>query len=532
MHAHTIEILIGLLIAAAALAWLANRMRVPYPILLTLGGLAIGFTPWERLVGRSVDISLPPELVFLLFLPPLLFYAGMMTSWRDFVANKRAIILLAVGLVLVTMCAVAAVAHTYMGFSWPAAFALGAIISPPDAIAATAITTRLRMPKRIVTILEGESLVNDATALVAYRLAIMAAGGTFLLGTAAWNFIWVAIGGVAIGLLAGLIVIKVRQRLRDPMIEGAISLMAPFIAYLPAEWIHVSGVLAAVTAGIYVSRQTSRLLSARSRLRGFAVWDTLVFMLNVFIFILMGLQLPSILESLSGYGKGQLFLYAVVVSGVAIVVRIAWVFPATYLPRMLSKKFAKRDPAPPWQQTSIVAWAGMRGIVSLAAALALPNGQNGMMSFPHRDLIIFLTFAVILSTLVLQGLSLPFLIKAFGFKEEDDETQEELTARHATAVAVLQRLDEMKVTGSAPPDLVEQMRVRYDDRVRYLVMRLIDDDATESIPAYDTASQLHRELLQVERRALVLLRDQNVIGDEVMRKVELELDLEEFKLNA
>ena len=532
MHSHTIEILIGLLIAATVLAWLANRLRVPYPILLTLGGLAIGFTPWERLFGAPVEVSLRPELVFLLFLPPLLYYAGMMTTWRDFVGNLRPILLLAVGLVLATTCAVAAVAHYYMGFGWAAAFALGAIVSPPDAIAATAITTRLRIPKRIVTILEGESLVNDATALVAYRLALFAAGGTFFLSSAAVGFAWNVVGGVAVGALAGAIVMWVRARLRDPIIEGAIAILAPFIAYLPAEWIGSSGVLAAVTAGIYVSRNVSRKLSARSRLRDIAVWDALVFMMNGFIFILMGLQLPAILRSLSQYSNAQLTTYALVISLVAIVVRILWVFPATYVPRWVSRSLARRDPAPPWQQTTIVAWAGMRGIVSLAAALALPNGEGGTTPFPHRDLIIFITFCVILATLVCQGLSLPLLIRSFGFQEEDADSQEELTARHATAVAVLERLATIAAERSAPPELVERVRLNYDDRVRHLVARLIDDLPPSDVPAYDTARRLHRELLQVERRALVLLRDQNMIGDEVMRKVELDLDLEEFKLNA
>jgi Na+/H+ antiporter len=524
---NTIEILIALLIAAAVLAWLANRVRLPYPILLTLGGLAIGFVPWERWTDQPVIISLPPELVFLLFLPPLLFHAGMMTSWRDFIANVRPIMWLAVGLVAVTIVVVAWVAHATMGFGWPAAFALGAIVSPTDTIAATAVATRLRVPKRIVTIIEGESLINDATALVAYRLAVVAAGATtFALGTAALSLVWVAVGGVAIGLLAGLVVIKVRQRLRDPSIEGAISLLSPFIAYLPAQWIGVSGVLAAVTAGIYVARQTSRLLSARSRLRGFAVWDALVFMLNVFLFIIMGLQLPGILTALRGYGAAQLCWYAVLVSLVVILIRIAWVFPATYVPRWVSMSFARRDPAPPWKETAIVAWTGMRGIVSLAAALALPEG------FEYRDLIIFLTFCVILATLIVQGLSLPLLIIAFRFKEEDEETQEELTARHATAVAALERLAQMQQASNAPPDLVERMRVNYDDRVRYLVGRLMGEDTADGPPAYDTLSQLHRELLAVERQALVLLRDQNVIGDEVMRKVELDLDLEEYRLKA
>jgi CPA1 family monovalent cation:H+ antiporter len=260
------------------------------------------------------------------------------------------------------------------------------------------------------------------------------------------------------------------------------------------------------------------------------VWDALVFILNGLIFILIGLQLPRILEALRDYSPWQLLGYATLVSVVAIGMRIIWVFPATYIPRWASKKFAQRDPAPPWQNTAIIAWAGMRGIVSLAAALALPDGHGDTPAFPHRDLIIFLTFGIILATLVVQGLSLPLLIMGFGFKEEDEESQEELTARHSIAVAALAKLAEMTEMQSAPPELVERMRANYDYRVRYLVARLMGDEAKDELPAYDTLSALNRQLLMVERRALVLLRDQNVIGDEVMRKVELELDLEESKL--
>lgn len=534
MQANTVEILIGLVIAACFLAWVAGRFKLPYPILLTLGGLGIGFIPWEAITGWDAKITLRAELVFLIFLPPLLYHGGMMTPWRDFVANVRPIAMLAVGLVLLTTCVVAVFVHHYIpDFSWPVAFALGAIVSPPDAIAATAITSRLSIPKRIVSILEGESLINDATALVAYRFAVGAALLTvpFVAWEAGWRLVWVSVGGVAIGLLAGVVVMRVRPYIRDQAIEGTLSLLSPFIAYVPAEWIGVSGVLAAVAAGMYVARRMPLAVSAGSRLRLYAVWDAVVFLLNAIIFILIGLQLPRILEDLREYSPWQLLGYATLVSAVVILVRIAWIFPATYLPRWISKSFARRDPALPWQHTTIIAWAGMRGIVSLAAAMALPDGHEGTALFPHRDLIVFLTFSVILATLVIQGLSLPLMIMAFDFKEEDEETQEELTARHSIAVAALAKLAEMDEQKTAPPALIDRLRRTYDDRVRYLVSRLLGEESPSGLPAYDTISQLQRELLQVERRSLVLLRDQNVIGDEVMRKVEMDLDLEESKLH-
>jgi CPA1 family monovalent cation:H+ antiporter len=534
MQANTIEIMIGLLIAACFLAWVAGRLKLPYPILLTLGGLGIGFVPWESIVGWHAQITLRAELVFLIFLPPLLYHGGMMTTWRDFVANIRPIVLLAVGLVLLTTCVVAIVVHYYIpDFSWPVAFALGAIVSPPDAIAATAITSRLRIPKRIVSILEGESLINDATALVTFRFAVAAAltAVPFVAWEAGWRLLWVSIGGVAIGILAGVVVMWLRPYIRDRAIEGTLSLLSPFIAYMPAEWIGVSGVLAAVSAGIFVARRMPLAVSARSRLRIYAVWDAVVFLLNALIFILIGLQLPQILEDLREYSPWQLLSYATLVSAVVILVRILWIFPATYVPRWISKSFARRSPAPPWRHTTIIAWAGMRGIVSLAAAMSLPDGHEGTALFPHRDLIVFLTFSVILATLVIQGLSLPLVIMAFDFEEEDDETQEELTARHSIAVAALAKLAEMEEQKVAPVALLERIRRTYDDRVRYLVSRLMGEESPSGLPAYDTISQLQRQLLQVERRSLVLLRDQNVIGDEVMRKVEMDLDLEESKLH-
>src|SRR5688572_1785994 len=379
-HLHPLEIILALLLASIAIALLSARLKVPYPILLVLGGLGISFIP------HLPRVHLHPDLVFLVFLPPLLYYAGFMTTWRDFRANLRPITLLAVGLVLFTTAAVALVATALVpGLPLAAAFVLGAIVSPPDAVAATAITERLRVPRRITTILDGESLVNDATALVAYRFAVVTVvTGYFSFSTAVGRFVAAASIGIVIGLAAAIVVVWISRRIHEPTIEGAIFLFTPYLAYLPAEWANASGVLAAVAAGIYVSRKLPTLTSPNARLRAFAVWETIVFLLNGVIFILIGLQLPVVMERLAHIPRSQLALYAAAVCATAILTRIIWVFPATYLPRLLSPTLRQRDPAPPWQHIAIISWAGMRGIVSLAAALALPLVTASNDPFPGR----------------------------------------------------------------------------------------------------------------------------------------------------
>ena len=336
----SIEIILLLFAVVAALAFIANRMRVPYPLLLVVGGLLLGFVPHLPRIG------IEPDYVFLLFLPPLLYYAALNTSWRDFAANARPISFLAVGLTLITTATVAAIAHFMLpGFSWPVAFVLGAIISPPDAIAATAIAERLRVPKRIVTILEGESLVNDAIALVAYKFAVGAVvTGYFSLPQATVQFVVVSVGGVAVGYVVGLIVAWIRPRLNDAAVEGAISLLTPYIAYIPAERLHVSGVLATVTCGLYMTRRLPHIVAPVVRMRTYAVWDTIVFLLNGLVFILIGLELPEILADLRGVLWHGLVRNALLISLAAIVVRIVWVFPATYIPRWLWKSVRERDP--------------------------------------------------------------------------------------------------------------------------------------------------------------------------------------------
>ena len=523
-----VELIILLLVATAALAWLASRVRVPYPIFLTLAGLAVGLWP------NLPRLTLRPDVVFLIFLPPLLYYAGLMTSWRDFRANLRPISMLAVGLVLFTTCAVAAVAHYWVGIPWAPAFVLGAIVSPPDAVAATAITQRLRIPKRIVTVLEGESLVNDASALIAYRFAIAAvAAGQFSLAKAAGSFVLAAVGGVAVGYVVGVAMAWVRPRLRDVSVEWIVALLIPYIAYLPAEWLHVSGVLSAVTAGLYVGRRVPHITTSQARLRLYAVWETLVFLLNGLIFILIGLQLPAVLERLDGTSLPRLIGYAAVVSLTAIVVRILWVFPATYLPRMLFPSLRARDPAPDWRQAFLVSWVGLRGIVSLAAALALPiTLSEGGPPFPHRDLIIFITFGVILATLVGQGLTLPLVIRALGLHGDDIDEKEEEVARLQLANAALSRLQVLAITNEDAQDLIDMVRQPYEQRLRFYGPRRRGIVTPEGDEICRTTDEVTRIALQAEREMLVRLRDDDLIGDDVLRRIQNDLDLQEARLSV
>ena len=542
-----IGVIFLLLGAVAGLATLANRIRVPYPILLVLSGLALAFLPPGFLPSYELD---DPDLVFFLFLPPLLFASAFFTSWRDFKRNIRPIGLLAVGLVLLTVVAVAAVAHYVVGLSWPAAFVLGAIVSPTDAIAATAIAQRLGVPRRIVTLLEGESLLNDATGIVAYRISLgVAAGAAFSLFGAGLQFVVGAVGGVIVGIAVGWIVVKSFALLDDTPVEIVVSLLAPFAAYLAAEelpylfWHYAlgldghpffSGVLAAVAAGLYVGRSSPTIMSPTSRLEGGAVWNVVVFLLNGLAFILIGLQLPRVLGGLQDqrYGFGELLWYAVAVSLAVILVRVLWVFPATYLPRMAFRSIRERDPKPPWQNVVVVSWAGMRGVISLAAALALPTETLGGDPLPFRDLILFLTFAVILATLVLQGLSLPFLIRLLGLEDDGSVEREETHARIATADAALARIDELSEEDWVREDTAERVRGLYGYRRGRFVARKTgaDDDGLEERSR--NFQRLQHELVRVQRDALVRLRNEGEISDEALHRIERDLDLEETRLDS
>ncbi|SRR6266508_743993 len=519
-------LLLVLMVAVGGLSVLAGTVRVPYPILLVLGGLVLGFLPG---VPRA---ELPPDLVLVLFLPPLLYQAAFFSSPRDLRADARTITLLAVGLVLATICAVAAVAHALVGgLPWAAAFTLGAIVAPTDPLAATAIARRLGVPRRLVTVLEGESLVNDATALVAYRLAVGAVvAGSFTLWEAGLQFVGRGIGGVAIGLAVGLLVAEARRRIEDPPVEIVLSVVTGYAAYLPAELLGASGVLAAVTAGLYVGWRAPVLASPGTRLLGFSFWEVLVYLLNAVLFVLVGLQLHLILSGVSGSSAAVLLGQAALVSAVVIGVRVGWGFTVPYLVRVLDRRpsqVARRVGA---RERLVVGWSGMRGVVSLAAALALPLQTSTGQAFPQRNLIIFVTFGVIFATLVLQGLTLPWLIRRLGLHRDDSEAQEELRGRLRATDAALARLEELAGEEWTRDDTVERMRGLYQFRRRRLKARagyLEDDGSQDRSLAYQ---RLVRELLEAQRREIVRLRNQGEISNEVMHRIERDLDLEDSRL--
>ena len=517
---HEIEpLLLALMVAVAGLSVLARVVRVPYPILLVLGGLVLGFLP-----GMPA-VELPPELVLVAFLPPLLYWAGFFASPRDLRADARAISMSAVGLVLATAVAVAVTAHSMVeGMTWPAAFALGAIVSPTDPLAASAIGRRLGVPRRLLTLLEGESLVNDATALVAYRFAVAAVGGSFVAWQAGLRFVVGTAGGVAVGLLVGWLVAELRRRLDEPVVEIVVSVFTGYAAYLPAELLGVSGVLAAVTAGLYVGWRAPELASAATRLLGFSFWEVLVYLANAVLFILVGLQLRPILEELDGTAVAILVGQGALVSAVVVAVRLGWGFSIPYLVRLVDRRPSQVMRRVGARERLMIGWSGMRGAVSLAAALALP------LDFPMRNLILFLTFAVILATLVVQGLTLPTLIRRLRFSDDGAEQREELRARLAATHAALDRLDELAGADWTRDDTVERLHGLYEFRRRRLKARggyLEDDGAEDRSQAYQ---RLLRELLQAQRQAIVRLRNQGQISNDVMHRIERELDLEDTRL--
>jgi monovalent cation/hydrogen antiporter len=524
---HIEVLLLGLLVALPTLSVLARWLGVPYPILLVLGGLGIGFVPGVP------DVELDPELVLVLFLPPLLYVAAFFSNLRELRNDVRAISLLAIGLVVVTACAVAVVAHELIdGLSWGAAFALGAIVSPTDPIAATAVARRLGAPRRIVSIVEGESLVNDGTALVIYRFAVAAAvGGSFSLAEASFEFVLGIVGGAAVGLAVGWLVAQVRKRLDDPTTEITISLFTAYAAYLPAEQLELSGVIAAVTTGIYLGWRAPELTTASTRIQLQSIWEIVTFLLNSILFILIGLQLPAILDGLDGHATAELIGYGAIVSAIVIGVRIFWLFTVPFLVRAVDRRPSQVARRTGWRERLIVGWAGMRGAVSLAAALALPLETDAGAPFPERDLIVFITFAVIFSTLVLQGLTLPILIRRLGVHDDGAEEREELEARMTAASAALERLEELAEEEWTRDDTIERMRGRYGYRRRRFAARSAEGEDDGGYEERSLAyQQLERAVIEAQRDALVRLRNEGVISNEVMRRVERDLDLEESRL--
>jgi monovalent cation/hydrogen antiporter len=521
---HQLQTVILLLIAVLALAAIARKLVIPYPILLVIGGLALGLIPGVP------TLRLDPDIVFLVFLPPILWAAAYFTSWRDFRSNIRPITLLAVGLVLATTAAVAMVAHICLpGLGWAGAIALGAIVSPPDAVSATAIAKRIHLPRRAVTILEGESLVNDATALILYRAAVMAAiSGTYTVGDSALDFFIAAPVGVVVGLVVGVVARWALKLMVDSFSEIAITLLSPYIAWVLAEQVHSSGVLACVAGGLYLRQHFSEAVAPATRIQARAVWDFLIFVLNGVIFILIGLQLGALREAIPSGMFFPLILSGALVSITAIVVRLIWVPLAAWIPRLFSPSLRARDPMPHWSNLFVIGWTGMRGIVSLAAALALPLTTAAGAPFPFRAEIILITFSVILATLVLQGLSLAPLIRALKVRETETLEHEEMHAREHAATAALARLDEVANEGWPVPEHLDQMRVHYGDRVqRYTKDGTVDECTPEAAEAF---RRLRHETLTAERLAVIGLRNDGTISDEVLHRLEHELDVEALRL--
>ncbi len=518
---HDVEfVLVSLLVSVAVLGAAARAVNIPYPIVLVVGGLALGFVP------GLPDIELEPELVLVIFLPPLLYSAAFFANLHDLRTNLRPIALQAVVLVLLTMCAVAVVVKALVpDMPWAAAFTLGAIVAPTDPVAATAIMRRMAVPRRIVSVVEGESLINDGTALVAYRTAIAAVGGTFSAWEAGLDFVASAAGGVAVGLAAGWVIVQIRRRIDDIPVEITISLLSGFAGYVPAEALHVSGVLAAVTTGIVLGWKAPYISSASMRLQGYAVWEILTFVLNALLFVLIGLQLPMILDGLSGQPPGELLWWCVAVSLVVIVTRLIWSQTTVFVVRALDRRESQRTRRSTWQSRMIISWCGMRGSVSLAAALALGS------DFPERNLILLLTFAVIFSTLVLQGLTLPALIRALGVTDDGADAQEELLGRRAAAAVALGRLDELAAEEWTYDETIERMRKMYEYRTRRFAAQAGEIDDGDGIEHRSRKYQKAvRAVLDAQRDELVRLRNAGEISNEVMHRLERELDLEDERL--
>jgi CPA1 family monovalent cation:H+ antiporter len=513
---------LGLLLAVATLLAVAPTLRIPYPILLVIGGLVLGVVP------GMPELELEPELVFFGILPPLLYSAAFFTSLRDLRSNVQPIGLIAVGLVIATTVGVAVVAHELVdGLSWPSAFVLGALVSPTDPIAATAIARRFGVPGKLVMIVEGESLVNDGTGLVLYRVAVAAVvAGSFSAFHTGGLFVVSVGGGIAVGLAVGWLVRQIRLRLDNPPAEITISLLTGYVAFIPAELMGVSAVLAAVTAGVYLGWYTPELTSAQVRLQALAVWEIVQYLLNALLFVLIGLQLPVVMDALEEYSAGTLLWYAFVVSATVIALRFAWVFVVLYAPKKIAGRMSN------WRGGVFVSWAGMRGAVSLAAALALPLTTDAGEPFPGRDLILFLTFSVILATLVGMGLTMPLVIRALRLEDDGIEAREDAKARIHAAEAALARLELLLEEEWVREDTAERLRGLYRFRTTRFRARFDDGDDGEIEMRSQDYQRLRRELLDAERDALVELRRTGVISNEVWIRVGRDLDLEDQRLDS
>jgi Na+/H+ antiporter len=519
-----VYLVVCLLIVLAALVNVARRLDISYPIVLVIGGLLLALFP------RLPEVRLEPEIVFLVFLPPLLYWDALNSSWRDFRDNRRSISFLAIGLVLASTIAVMLVAHIMLGFTWPTAFVLGAVLGPTDTVAAAAILERFNLPRRLVSVLRGESLLNDALALVLYETAVhVTQTRTYVLGSISIGFLLAAAGGVAIGLGVGWAMLRIQRLTSDPLVRSTIGLLTGYAAYLPADALHVSGVLAVVTAGLYLGWEDPRIMSAKTRLQSIATWEVMTFLLNGLLFILIGLQLQRIVKSFSAESFGYIIYGCLLVSGTVILVRILWVF-LLYVPRILDRRFCARSLYPVWHEPVLISWIGIRGGISLAAALAIPTALANGSPFPRRNEILILTFAVILVTLVIQGLSLPRLLRWLNFPADHSERAEEQRARETVAAVALQFLASTTKEDEIHRRAVRHLQDIYRNRAEGLALA---DEGSQHNPETTYLNQiesLDRELIRLQRSALIDLRDRGTISDAVLRRFQVSLDLEEARL--
>lgn len=527
MLQNQVLLILSLLFVVSMLSMLSQKLRISYPIFLVVAGLLISLIP------GTPSVSLQPEVVFIIFLPPLLYAAAWNTSWNDFWANRRPIGLLSIGLVIFTSAAVAFTAHAMIpGFTLALGFLLGGIVSPPDAIAATSVLQGMKVPRRAIAILEGESLVNDASSLIVFKFALAAMlTGQFVLWKASGEFLWVSLMGIALGLGFAFVEYLIHRFLpTTPSIDTAITLITPYLMYITAEHSHFSGVLAVVSGGLFMSWRSHDVFSYNTRIQTTSVWDTLVFLLNGVVFILIGLQLPGIVDGLEENSIMQSFKYAVVISIVTILIRILWVFPGAYVPRILSKKLREREVRPTPNSVFLVAWSGMRGVVSLAAALSVPLAL-GDKAFPYRNLILFITFCVILVTLVIQGLSLPLMLKWLKIEVPEDEHEQEQEIRLRLANVALDHIEHNYGEEANSIDAFTRLRDRYKRMAEITARKLEKEDELKKRPEF-----LHRyremllELVHARRVELNKMRHENQFPEELIRKKEDELDLEEARL--
>jgi monovalent cation/hydrogen antiporter len=522
----TIEILISLLAVIAAISVLAARLEVPPAILLVVAGVALALIP------GLPSVRLAPDFVLLFVLPPVIYSSAVAMDWREFRFNLRPISLLAVGCVAFTTLATAAAAHWILRLSWPEGFVLGAIVSPPDAVAPLSLARKMQIPRRILVVLEGEGLANDATALVLYRFAVAAvSAGVFSFDEALGAFAAITAGEIIWGLAVGWLMLRMRRWVCDPSIEIMLSVLTPFVAYWPPQHLGGSGVLATVTAGLYISWNGLRFIRAATRLQGVFFWRFLIYLIEGMVFLVTGLQARSLLAQSSSYSTAELVISAAVVCAVVIVARFVWTFPAIYVPRWLSPRLARRDPSPPWQWPFALAFTGVRGMVSLAAALAIPLMTERGQPFPHRDLILILTFAVILVTLVGQGLLLPTVIRALGLanagrREQAVEKRQEFAARRKAIEAAEERLETLRRERDLPMDIVEPLHARHADRLKYVDNKSDGDHEKLVVQGDDVKLQL----LSAERDTVNELYRSGALHGEPRRRIERELDLRDAQL--